>query len=113
MSEEQEAGRDKLEIDNMFLCGSRFTRVSLKEALFQDSHLMGAKIDDVNAEGLTINNVNLGSAQFTNVTLAGAKIAGANLEGLAISDANLIGMTINGVLVSDLFAAYEAKASDG
>jgi hypothetical protein len=34
MSDNAEAGSDRLEIDNMYLCGSRFTRVSLKDAFF-------------------------------------------------------------------------------
>jgi hypothetical protein len=34
-----EAGTDRLEIDNMYLCGSRFTRVSLKGAFFGDARL--------------------------------------------------------------------------
>jgi hypothetical protein len=37
MSDNAEAGSDRLEIDNMYLCGSRFTRVSLKDAFFGDS----------------------------------------------------------------------------
>lgn len=113
MSDDQEAGRDKLEIDNMFLCGSQFTRVSLKDALFRDSHLIGAVLDDVNASELKVGNVNLSGATFTNVTMTGAKISNANLQGLAIQDANLMDATINGVLVTDLFAAYEAQKDDG
>jgi hypothetical protein len=35
------------------------------------------------------------------------------MEGLSIKNANLTSMTINGVLVSDLFAAYEAQQKDG
>jgi hypothetical protein len=37
MADEPEAGTDRLEIDNMYLCGSRFTRVSLKGAFFGDA----------------------------------------------------------------------------
>ncbi len=49
MTDEAPAGRDQLKIDNMFLCGSRFTRVSLKDAVFEDAHLTGARFSDVNA----------------------------------------------------------------
>ena len=55
------------------------------------------------------------------VTLAGTAITDANLSGLTVKDANmsdvdiqdvdLTGMRINGVLVSDLFAAYAAQQS--
>jgi hypothetical protein len=31
------------------------------------------------------------------------------MKDVAITDAMMVGMTINGILVSDLFAAYEAK----
>jgi len=54
MTEEPEAGTDKLDIDNMYLCGSRFTRVSLKGSLFKDSHLIEARIEDVNAPAWTL-----------------------------------------------------------
>lgn len=110
---EQEAGRDQLEIDNMFLCGSKFTRVSFKDSFFGDAHLMQARFEDVNGSGLVFDNANLSGAAFHNVNMSNVTIEAATLEGLSIKHANLTGMTINDVLVSDLFAAYEAMQKDG
>jgi hypothetical protein len=41
--------------------------------------------------------------------MAGLRIANACLSDVAISDAMLEGMTINGILVTDMLAAYEAQ----
>jgi uncharacterized protein YjbI with pentapeptide repeats len=71
--------RQRLEVNDADLSASSFTNVKLANATF----------DDINFSGTTINN--------------------ANLCGLVISDANTEGMTINGVLVSDLQAAYRAS----
>jgi len=113
VSEEQQAGRDKLEIDNMFLCGSRFTRVSLKDAEFRAAHLIGARLEDVDATGLAFDNANLSRASFHAVHLSGVTIENANLQGLAISRANVTDMTIDGIKVSDLIAAWDRQNADG
>jgi uncharacterized protein YjbI with pentapeptide repeats len=108
-----EAGRDKLEIDMMFLCGSTFTRVSLKDAEFRDTHMMNALIDDVNATGIRFNNVNLSDAVIEEVNLTGASIQFANLSDMAISDVNITGMTLNGVLLSDMVALWDKTHGGG
>ena len=86
------------DFDGVNLTGSRFYAV-LSGARFLDCSMSGAQFDDVNLSGTTFNNVNL----------AGVSVTNANLTGLSISDANLSGMLINGILVSDLLAAYEAS----
>jgi uncharacterized protein YjbI with pentapeptide repeats len=48
---------------------------------------------------------------FSNVALAGATFRNVNLANVAIEDAKLDGMTIDGVLVSDLFRAYNQMKS--
>lgn len=114
MSDHPEAGRDKLEISNMFLCGSTFTAVSFKDAEFRDTHLMNALIDDVNATGIRFNNVNLSDAVIKEVNLTGATIQFANLTGMAIKDVNYTGMTLNGVLLSDMVELWnETHGTDG
>jgi uncharacterized protein YjbI with pentapeptide repeats len=74
---------------NAKLTGSTFTDVCLGEA----------KFEDVNLAGATFHNINLAGARFEDVTLKGAAIINANVEG----------MTIEGVLVSELFAAYRLR----
>lgn len=91
-----EAGKTRLELEDSFLCGSTFSRVNLKDAVFTDSVLVAARFHDVNATGLVFENVNLSGASFDDV----------NLSGVSISDANLTGMTIDGILVSDLLEKW-------
>ncbi len=80
---------DGLRYEHARLPRSRFADVDLSESLF----------DDVNLRGAT----------FTNAALVGARFGNVNLSHAAIDDANLEGMTINGVLVSDLFRAFESQ----
>ena len=101
---------EKLEIEDRFLVGSSFTRVSLKDARISESHMMGAVLDDVNAAGMGFENVNLSGARFHDVNLSGVRIEYANLSGLAIADVILDGMTIDGHLVSDLLKLAEKKS---
>jgi hypothetical protein len=56
-------------------------------------------------------SVNLDSVPCVN--LAGLKITNANLAGASISQGRMEGMTIEGILVSDLLAAYRASQSAG
>ena len=73
----------------------------LTESTFTDVCLGGAKFDDVN----------LGAAAFHNVNLTGARFDDVNLSGVAVTNANLDGMTIDGVLVTELLAAYRRWVS--
>jgi uncharacterized protein YjbI with pentapeptide repeats len=49
--------------------------------------------------------------KLDDVNLAGLKIVKANLAGASISQGRMEGMTIEGILVSDLLAAYRASTS--
>ena len=135
---EPEAGTDCLQIDNMYLCGSKLTRVNLSQLSVSDTVMQEARFDDVNMGSMVARNVNLSdtkisnanltgtsisearltgmrfsdvdmsAVQITNADLSGARIDDANLCGVAIGDANLDGMTIRGIPVIDMIAAYEA-----
>ncbi len=96
-----------------------------------DSDISGSVYDDVNMSGSTIGNVNLAGCAFKNVNMSGATFEDANLSGWKLHDVNLAGlkidkanlagasitqgrmegMTIDGILVSDLLAAYRAGVS--
>src|SRR5687767_4140177 len=78
---------DKLAVSNADLSDSHFTDVSLHAAHFTD--------------------VNLSKATFTDIDLSDSKFRDVNFSNVAIDDCNVTGMTIRGVLVTDLFAAYE------
>ena len=66
----------------------------------QDANLAGSRFDDVNLHQALFNNVNLREAKFSDV----------NFSHASIDDANLSHMAINGVLVSDLLAAYWSRS---
>jgi len=71
---------------NVDLTGSTFRDVRLRDAIF----------DDVDLSGVTFHNANLRNARFNDV----------NLSGVAIANTNVEGMTIDGILVTELLAAY-------
>ena len=98
--------------DGVNLADARFYAV-LTKATFTNSNLHGAVFDDINLSGARFHNVNLSGTSISNANLSGLKIEGATLAGCDIQDADLTGMRINGVLVSDLFAAYERANGQG
>jgi hypothetical protein len=86
LRELQARGCPTLNIVNARFPGSSFVAADLSSATFDD--------------------VNLRDAAFANVALAAASFRDVNLAYASIADTNLEGMTINGILVSDLFSAY-------
>ena len=60
----------------------------------------------VDLSASTFEDVDLRAATFNDVALTGATFRNACLCGVAVEDANTNGMKIIGVLVSDLFRAY-------
>ena len=92
--------------DGVNLSNATFWAV-LENAKFTDSNLTACVFDDVNLGNSRFENVNLSDTSFNNLNMAGASFSNLNLSDAVITDANLKGMTINGVLVSDLFAAFE------
>jgi len=75
-----------LRYENVRLCGASFVGADLDAAMFEDFNLRGARLSDV--------------------SLAGAALSDVDLSNVSIVDATLVGMKIEGVLVTDLFAAY-------
>jgi uncharacterized protein YjbI with pentapeptide repeats len=71
--------------------------------------LAGCSFRNVNISGATFENVNISGCKVLDVNLSGLKITKTNLQGAAISESRLDGMSINGILVTDLLAAYEAS----
>ncbi len=75
----------------------------ITESRFFNSKLAVSTFDDVDLKQATFSNVNLSRTEFIDV----------NLTNVSINDANLTGMKINGVLVSDLFHAYQNRGRVG
>jgi uncharacterized protein YjbI with pentapeptide repeats len=73
------------------------------------SRLVESIFNDVNLAGTTFENVNLSNARIHDVKLSHLVIDNANLSHASIAESCLHGMTINGILVTDLLAAYSAQ----
>jgi uncharacterized protein YjbI with pentapeptide repeats len=97
----------ELNFSNCMLAKSTFHRVAFGQASVTDSSLAGAKFDDVNLGQAGFENINLAGAKFHNINLSGATFRDINFANVDIADANLTSMKINGILVTDLLAAYE------
>jgi uncharacterized protein YjbI with pentapeptide repeats len=78
------------------LASSHFDGVNLADAKFF-AVLTNARFNDTNLLGATFDDVNISRASFNNITF----------QNTIITAANLTGMKINGILVTDLLAAYE------
>lgn len=109
--------------------GSKYHDVNLGGAEFDDVNLGGATFHNINLSDINVTAANLGGAFFKHigpmprpdgmqarqrtVTFEEAMLCDSifrrvDLSGVKIEDCNLEGMTIDGVLVSDLMAAYRA-----
>jgi uncharacterized protein YjbI with pentapeptide repeats len=65
-------------------------------------------VNDANLSDSSFVNVKLTNATFDDINFSNTTINNANLSHLHITDSCTVGMTIDGVLVSDLQAAYRA-----
>jgi len=66
------------------------------------------EVNDADLSASSFVNVKLTNATFDDINLSGTTINNANLSHLSITESCTAGMTINGILVSDLQAAYLA-----
>jgi len=78
-----------------------------KPLVVEECNLAGSRFLDVNLENVSFEDVNLRLSRFRDVNLTGANFTDAKLANASIVDSNIKGLTINGVLVSELFRAYE------
>jgi uncharacterized protein YjbI with pentapeptide repeats len=109
-SHHQRADLSGAYFDGCNLDSARFYAVMTK-ARFTDTDLSAADFDDVNLAESRFHNVNLSGAAITNANLSRLTISGVTLAHTTIEDADVTGLRINGVLVADLFAAYEQAIS--
>ena len=93
--------RRQIEAVDTDISGSMFTDVKLSGSAFKNVNLSDATINDANMSGLSIHNANL----------HGLRISQADLTNSSIVESLTSGMTIDGILVSDLMAAYRRSNS--
>ena len=69
------------------------------------------EVNDADLSASSFVNVKLASATLEDINLSGASTHNANLSHVSITESCVAGMTIDGILVSDLQAAYRATRS--
>jgi uncharacterized protein YjbI with pentapeptide repeats len=123
--------KEPLAVTGSYIPESRFSDSNMKGSSFKGINLSGASFHDVSFVGASIAAANLGGAKFKHIgpppdaktgkqekqapvtfeemTLSGSTFDKVDLSGVTIRDCNLEGMTINGILVTELLAAYNSK----
>ncbi len=90
-----------ISVERRDLTGSRFTDVRLASTAFGNVDLSKSTFSNVNASAAAFRDVSLRDAHFTNVDLSSVRVANSRLGG----------MRIEGILVTDLIAAYRSARS--
>ena len=101
--------KECLDVHNSDISGSAYDDVNMSGSVIGNVNLAGCAFKQVNMSGAAIEDANLSGWKVCDVNFAGLRIVQANLQGASIKDSRLDGMTINGILVTDLLAAYQAS----
>ena len=109
------------------ISGLQFRDVNLAGAEFENVNMSQARMHDINLSDISISAANLGGAHFKHIgpapdasgkqerqkavtfeemQLCDSTFTKVDLSNVKLVDCNLKGMTIDGVLVTDLIAAY-------
>lgn len=112
------------------LAGSVFHDVNLAEATFENVNMRKARMHDINLSDLDLSAAQIGGARFKHIgpppdkdgkqarqrpvsfeeaMLCDSTFRKVDLSNVKIVDCNIDGMTINGILVSNLIAAYKNR----
>ena len=107
--------------------GVRFQQANLGHALFEDINLAGSRFNDINFSDVVFSRAQLGGTVFRQLGLPlgsterqrgitfedadmnDSVFRDCNLQNVRIEKCNTTGMTIDGILVSDLLAAYAQR----
>jgi hypothetical protein len=103
--------KERLEVHDSDLSGSVFDDVNLSGTTVENVNLSGCSFHNVNLSGASFDDLNMSGWRVHDVNLAGLKIDKANLAGASITHGRMEGMTIDGILLSELLAAYHAGKS--
>jgi uncharacterized protein YjbI with pentapeptide repeats len=100
--------KQRLEVNNSDISGSVYDDVNMSGSTIGNVNLAGCTFANVNMSGAVFEDANCSGWKIHDVNLSGLKIVKANLAGASITEGRIEGMTINGILVTDMIAAYEA-----
>lgn len=81
-------------------------RDTAERLIVGNANISGSTFDDVNLSDAVFTNVNLSRTSLTDINLRAAAFREVNLRDVDIQDCALEGMRVDGVLVTDLLAAY-------
>ena len=114
--------------DGVAISGSVFNNVDLSSSTFENVNMSRTRMHDINLSDISISAANLGGAHFKHlgpapdqngkqakqkaVTFEEAQLCDSTFKKVDLSNVKVIacnvdGMTIDGVLVTDLIAAYK------
>ncbi|HTI93126.1 MAG TPA: pentapeptide repeat-containing protein [Puia sp.] len=123
----------RLDVSESVIDGSKFLKVMLKDCLFQDVMMAGARVKDANLSDLEIDGAQLGGAYIHNIgmppkghplhdpqakmrplkfedcNLEGSRIQDCNLSAVELINCNIKGLKIDGIDVSAALAEYRRK----
>lgn len=118
--------KQQLTVNNACIDSSSFTNVSLKDALFSNIYMGGAKITDANLSNLEIDGAQLGGAyihnigmppvghpmydpqakqaplKFENCELEGSSFTACSFKNVTLTRCQVEGMTVDGVSIEEL-----------
>lgn len=102
------------EFDNVNLTNARFHNVNLSNAVITAAQIGGASFKHVgpppDAEGIQARQR---PVRFEEMMLCDSTFRKVDLSNVRISDCDLTGATIDGILVTDLMAAYRKQQEGG
>ena len=114
------------------ISGSVFNDVNLSGATFENVNMSKTRMHDINLSDLDLSAVNLGGAHFKHIgpapdkegkqakqkaitfeeaMLCDSTFKKVDMTNVKIVECNIEGMTIDGILVTDLIAAYKTRGS--
>lgn len=88
-----------LTVERMVVANAQIVDTNLSNSTFDNANLASANIHGSNVSNLQVTDCNMSNSVFREVNLSNARI----------EDAVIAGLTIDGILVSDMMAAYLAK----
>ena len=110
--------------------GSVFNDVNLAGSMFENVNLSNVKMHDINLSDLDLSAAQIGGARFKHIgpppnkegkqerqrpvtfeeaTLCESTFRKVDLSNVKLIDCDVQGMTVDGILITDLIAAYKAQ----
>lgn len=97
-------------MESTITCGKHLCRQAMIDSSeFDNVSMTNVSFNNVALTGSKFRNINMSNTDFYGIEFQNAKFKAVGLNNVEISECTLEGTRINGVLVSDLFDAYEKQ----